>query len=82
MADRPLRPIDAPFVALGPTGVAIRTRLKGLMPQDEKVLTLVGAHLGSLACRDLAVRCREGLEHCADTWAARKRALTAESSSR
>ncbi|MFD5492409.1 hypothetical protein ACFWH4_05600, partial [Streptomyces sp. NPDC127091] len=45
MAD--LRPIDVPFVALGPTGVAVRTRLKGLTPGDEQVLRLVGAHLGS-----------------------------------
>ncbi|MBZ9644886.1 hypothetical protein K8369_37365 [Streptomyces sp. PSKA30] len=80
MAD--LRPIDAPFVALGPTGVAIRTRLKGLTPADEKLLRLVGAHLGTLASRDLAARCRDGLEHTTDTWAARKRELTAQSSSR
>ncbi|MGW2565146.1 IS200/IS605 family accessory protein TnpB-related protein [Streptomyces sp. NPDC001537] len=72
----------APFVALGPSGVAIRTRLKGLTPADEKVLCLVGDHLGSLASRDLATRCRAGLEHSADTWAARKRELTAQSSSR
>ncbi|MFE3449426.1 IS200/IS605 family accessory protein TnpB-related protein [Nonomuraea sp. NPDC059194] len=77
-----LRAIDAPFVALGPSGVAIRDRLKHLTPQDEKVLRLVGDHLGCLASRDLKQRCADGLEHCADTWAARKRDLTAESSSR
>ncbi|MGW7384713.1 IS200/IS605 family accessory protein TnpB-related protein [Streptomyces sp. NPDC054794] len=77
-----LREVVAPFVALGPSGVAIRTRLKGLTPADENVLRLVGGHLGSLASRDLAVRCRDGLEHCADTWALRKRELTARSSSR
>src|SRR5262249_6222546 len=49
---------------------------------DEKVLALIGAHLGSLASRDLAVRCQDGLEHSSETWAARKQALTAESSSR
>jgi IS605 OrfB family transposase len=43
---------------------------------------LVGAHLGSLASRDLKVRCGQGLEHSAQTWAARKRVLTAVSSSR
>jgi IS605 OrfB family transposase len=80
MAD--LRPIDPPFVALGPSGVAIRDRLKGLTPEDEKVLRLVGAHLGSLASRDLKARCRDGMEHSTDTWAARKRELTAKSSSR
>ena len=37
-----LRSIDAPFVVLGPSGVAIRDRLKGLTPQDEEVLCLVG----------------------------------------
>ncbi|MGW7460240.1 IS200/IS605 family accessory protein TnpB-related protein, partial [Streptomyces sp. NPDC054797] len=80
MAD--LRPIAAPFVALGPSGVAIRDRLKDLTPEDEKVLRLVGAHLGSLASRDLKARCADGLEHSTETWAARKQGLTAESSSR
>ncbi|MFI0353347.1 IS200/IS605 family accessory protein TnpB-related protein [Actinomadura sp. 9N407] len=47
-----------------------------------EVLRLVGVHMGSLASGDLARRCRDGLEHSADTWAARKRDLTAESSSR
>ncbi|MFE3449773.1 IS200/IS605 family accessory protein TnpB-related protein [Nonomuraea sp. NPDC059194] len=80
--NKQLRAIDAPFVALGPSGVAIRDRLKHLTPEDETVLRLVGDHLGSLASRDLKARCADGLEHSADTWAARKRALTAESSSR
>ena len=80
MAD--LRPVAAPVVALGPSGVAVRDRLKHLTPEDEKVLRLVGAHLGSLASKDLKTRCRDGLEHSTDTWAARKRELTAESSSR
>jgi hypothetical protein len=62
--------------------VAIRTRLKGLTVGDEEVLRLVGAHLGSLASRDLKQRCAEGLEHSTDTWAQRKRALSGESSSR
>ncbi|WTW18403.1 transposase [Streptomyces sp. NBC_00019] len=66
----------------GPSGVAVRTRLKQLTPADEKVLALVGAHLGSLASRNLKVRCTEGLGHSATTWAARKRELTAVSSSR
>nr|WP_030872886.1 IS200/IS605 family element transposase accessory protein TnpB [Streptomyces sp. NRRL S-37] len=77
-----LRPIEASFVASGPSGVAARTRLKDLAPGDEKVLRLVGAHLGSLASKDLKTRCRDGLEHSADTWAVRKRELTALSSSR
>ena len=80
MAD--LRPIAAPFVALGPSGVAVRTRLGDLTPADEKVLRLVGAHLGSLASKDLKARCADGLEHSTESWAARKRDLTAESSSR
>ncbi|MFD7771445.1 IS200/IS605 family accessory protein TnpB-related protein [Streptomyces sp. NPDC059787] len=80
MAD--LRPIAAPFVALGPSGVAVRTRLKELTAEDEKVLRLVGAHLGSLAAKDLKARCVDGLEHSTESWAARKRNLTAQSSSR
>ncbi|MFJ9146691.1 hypothetical protein ACIRP7_01140 [Streptomyces sp. NPDC102270] len=77
-----LRELAASFVVPGPAGVAVRTRLKQLTPADEKVLALVGAHLGSLASRDLKMRCGQGLEHSAQTWAARKRALTAVSSSR
>ncbi|SHI24933.1 hypothetical protein SAMN05444521_6141 [Streptomyces sp. 3214.6] len=77
-----LREVAAPFVALGPSGVAIRTRLGDLTPEDEKVLRLVGAHLGSLASKDLKARCADGLEHSAETWAARKRELTGEASSR
>ncbi|GAA4052950.1 IS200/IS605 family accessory protein TnpB-related protein [Streptomyces shaanxiensis] len=72
----------ASFVASGPSGVAIRTRLKHLAPDDEKVLRLVGAHLGSLASKDLRARCRDGLEHSTETWAGRKRELTPLSSSR
>ncbi|MEU9021961.1 IS200/IS605 family accessory protein TnpB-related protein [Actinomadura sp. NPDC048394] len=71
-----------PFVAAGPSGVAVRDRLKGLTEQDERVLRLVGAHLGSLCARDLKARCADGLEHGPDGWAARKRKLTAGSSAR
>ncbi|KAB8182694.1 transposase [Nonomuraea phyllanthi] len=77
-----LRTIDPAFVALGPSGVSIRDRLKGLTPEDEKVLARVGAHLGSLASKDLKARCADGLEHSTESWAARKRELTADSSSR
>lgn len=77
-----LRTIDPPFVALGPSGVAIRDRLKHLTPQDEKVLRLVGAHLGHLASLDLAARCADAGDHDAQKWAARKQGLTADSSSR
>ncbi len=66
----------------GPSGIAIRTRLKGLTGGDEKVLGLVGDHLGALASRDLKARCAAGPEHDSDSWAERKRALTTESSSR
>ncbi len=72
-ADSGLRAIDPPFVASGPCGVAVRNRLKGLTALDEQVLRQVGAHLGSLASRDLKARCADGLEHGADTWATRKR---------
>ncbi len=81
-ATKPLREIARPFVADGPSGVSIRDRLKGLTAEDEKVLRLVGGHMGRLACADLARRCRDGLDHCAGTWAARKQDLTAVSSSR
>jgi hypothetical protein len=80
--NKQLRTIDAPFVVLGPCGMAIRDRLKRLTAGDEKVLRLVGEHLGHLASRDLAERCRDGNNHSSDTWAARKKGLTAQSSSR
>ncbi|MGW6358219.1 IS200/IS605 family accessory protein TnpB-related protein [Streptomyces sp. NPDC055092] len=77
-----VRELSAPFVAPGPCGVAVRDRLKRLTPQDEKVLRAVGAYQGVLASGDLKVRCADGLEHSAETWASRKRDLTAQSSSR
>ncbi|WP_307711200.1 transposase [Streptomyces sp. V1I6] len=77
-----LREVAAPFVVTGPSGVAVRDRLRDLSSEDEQVLRLVGAHLGSLASRDLKARCMDGLGHSAESWAARKRGLTAESSSR
>jgi hypothetical protein len=77
-----LREVVAPFVVPGPSGVAIRTRLKGLTAGDEKVLRLVGDLLGSLASRDLKARCAAGLEHDSEQWGERKRTLTQESSSR
>ncbi|MDX3745843.1 transposase [Streptomyces sp. AK08-02] len=80
MAD--LRPIAEPFVVSGPSGVAVRTRLKHLTACDEEVLRLVGGHLGSLASKDLKARCRDGLTHSGEAWAVRKRELTPLSSSR
>ncbi|MET8676165.1 IS200/IS605 family accessory protein TnpB-related protein [Streptomyces sp. NPDC004647] len=84
MADKnkQLRTIDAPFAALGPSGVAIRDRLKHLTTEDEKVLRLVGEHQGRLASADLKARCEAGHDHDNDAWAARKRELTERSSSR
>jgi hypothetical protein len=81
---RPLRVIAAPFVAAGPAGARVRTRLR-VMPEDAAVLREAGRHLGTLAGRDLAARCAEGrldAKGRAASRAARKRALTAESSSR
>ncbi|MDQ0937171.1 hypothetical protein QFZ49_007146 [Streptomyces turgidiscabies] len=77
-----LRSVAASFVASGPSGVAVRTRLKQLTPGDENVLRLVGGHLGSLASKDLKARCRDGLSHAGEAWAGRKRELTPLSASR
>jgi hypothetical protein len=79
-----LRPIADPFVAAAPGGARVRTVLR-VSSQDEAVLWVVGAHLGSLAGRDLAARCSEGrldAKGRAASRARRKRALTAASSSR
>ncbi|MPY59272.1 transposase [Streptomyces spongiae] len=77
-----LREMAVPFVVVGPSGVAVRDRLKHLTVEDEKVLRLVGDHLGTLASRDLKARCAAGLDHDTEQWAQRKRALTEECSSR
>ncbi|WP_406428218.1 IS200/IS605 family accessory protein TnpB-related protein [Streptomyces sp. NBC_00147] len=82
VAGKALRVLAAPFVAPSPSGVAVRTRLKGLSAPDAEVLGVVGRHLGSLAGRDLKVRSRAGLGHDAGQWAVRKRDLTALSSAR
>jgi hypothetical protein len=81
---RALRVIAAPFVAAGPAGARVRTRLR-VTPEDAAVLREAGRRLGTLAGRDLAARCAEGrldAKGRAASRAARKRALTAESSSR
>ncbi len=77
-----LRAIGEPFVASGPSGVAVRDRLKNMTPGDEEVLRAVGAHLGHLASWDLRQRCADGSNHGSGTWAARKQGLTSGSSSR
>jgi hypothetical protein len=71
-----VRRLAAPFVVARPSGARIRTRLRPT-PADEMVLWAVGRHLGALAGRDLAARCRGDVDRTS-----RKRALTAESSSR
>src|ERR1035441_10403540 len=79
-----LRPVAAPFVAAAPAGTRVRTRLR-VSGQDEAVLRAAGAHLGSLAGRDLAARCAQGrldAKGKAASRVRRKRALTAEASSR
>src|ERR1700748_520024 len=79
-----LRPIADPFVAAAPAGARVRTRLR-VSERDDAVLGAVGRHLGSLAGRDLAGRCAEGRLDAKGkviSRAVRKRALTAECSSR
>jgi IS605 OrfB family transposase len=79
-----LRDIAPPFVAAAPAGARVRTRLR-VSDGDAAVLWQAGMHLGSLAGRDLAARCREGrldAKGRAESRRERKRALTAESSSR
>jgi hypothetical protein len=81
---RGLREIAAPFVAAAPSGTRVRTRLR-VCAGDAEVLAAAGRHLGSLAGRDLAARCAEGrldAKGRAVSRTGRKRALTAESSSR
>ncbi|NEC08976.1 transposase [Streptomyces sp. SID7909] len=77
-----VREVAASFVVPGPSGVAVRDRLKCLTEQDERVLRAVGAYQGGMASRDLKARCADGLDHSAESWASRKRGLTGLSSSR
>ena len=79
-----LRPIAAPFVVAPPAGARVRTRLQ-MGDADVAVAQAVGAHLGSLAGGDLALRCRQGrldAKAKAVSRTARKQALTVQSSSR
>ncbi|MGB9111450.1 MAG: hypothetical protein WCF24_01835 [Acidimicrobiales bacterium] len=79
-----LRPIAAPFVVAPPAGARVRTRLK-VSEIDAEVLGTLGRYLGSFAGSDLAQRCIEGkltAKERADSRRDRKRAITAESSSR
>lgn len=81
---RRLRPIAAPFVVPRPAGRRVRTRLP-VSDHDEQVLTAVGELLTRLAGSDLARRGSEGRLDAKGRAASRrerKRALTAESSSR
>lgn len=77
----PLRILAAPFVVAPRSGQRIRTRLH-LTVEEAAVLTDVGTLMGMLAGRDLAARCAAGSGHKHEGRAARKRALTAETSSR
>jgi hypothetical protein len=74
-----MRSLSMSFVVAPPTGAKVRTRLR-TSAADEAVLLQVGEHLGRLAGRDLAVRCRLGSG--TDMRADRKRTLTMASSSR
>ncbi|MGA5445814.1 IS200/IS605 family accessory protein TnpB-related protein [Streptomyces umbrinus] len=76
-----LRELAVSFVVPGPSGVAIRDRMR-VSQTDAAVLAEVGVHLGSLASGDLAERSRQGLAHDVAGWAGRKRELTAKSSAR
>ncbi|MFE2312210.1 hypothetical protein ACFXC8_03220 [Streptomyces sp. NPDC059441] len=79
---RELRSLAAPFTIAAPSGARIRDRLR-LNAADERVLTLVGEHLGGHQRSDLTARVTLGNVSRKDTErAARKRKLTAVSSSR
>jgi hypothetical protein len=79
-----LREIAGPFAVAPPAGARVRTRLR-VCGDDAAVLREVGEYLGSLASADLAARCAEGSLDAgqrARSRRARKRELTAKSSSR
>lgn len=84
MSRQRLRQIAPPFVVGPPAGARVRARLH-LSDADVAVLIEVGTHLGALAGKDLARRCREGNLDAEGKKASRrerKRTLTSDSSSR
>ena len=72
-----VRPIDAPFVALGPSGVAIRDRLKGLTPEDDRCCGWSASTWARWLPRISRRAARRVWITTPDTWAERKRDLTA-----
>lgn len=81
---RRLRTISPPFVVAPPSGARVRTRLV-VTDTDAAVLVALGAHLGSLASKDLAERCRKGRLDAlarAHSRRSRKRSPTGATSSR
>ncbi|WP_206538986.1 hypothetical protein [Nocardiopsis lucentensis] len=81
-ATRRTRVLAAPFTVAPPTGARIRDRLR-VSEADERVLVVLGTHLGSLARADLAERVRIGMVPVRQNRRAeRKEALTKVSSSR
>ena len=76
-----MRQIADPFVVAPPQGKRIRTSLH-VTAAEHEVLWLVGSHLGRLASKDLADRCREGKGPKHLGRAGRKKKLTGQSSSR
>jgi hypothetical protein len=79
-----LRPLAESFVVAPPAGELVRTRLRATAGVA-LVLGAVGAYLGSLAGADLTRRCAEGSLDASGRALSRrkrKRALTAECSSR
>ncbi|GEC09440.1 transposase [Streptomyces spinoverrucosus] len=79
---RDLTGLAPAFTIAAPSGARIRDRLRPA-PEDEKVLRLVGEHLGRCQRADLAERVRIGQVTPKDARRAeRKRKLTAVSSSR
>ncbi|WP_409472389.1 hypothetical protein [Streptomyces sp. HC307] len=77
-----MRTIVPPFTVAAPSGARIRDRLR-VDVAEEKVLTLVGQHLGRHQRADLAERVAIGLVPVKDNRRAeRKKRLTAVSSSR
>ena len=76
-----MRQLSAPFVVAAPDGACISTSVF-TDDAEHEVLVALGEHLGRLASRDLAARCALGAGSKHLGRAERKRALTAQCSSR
>ncbi|MGD0321882.1 MAG: hypothetical protein ABSC00_09835 [Acidimicrobiales bacterium] len=81
MSRRLRHPVNGTSEAPVAQTMRVRTRLRYSMA-DMTVLVALARHFDELQGKDLAERCRAGMDHDKHVWAARKHTLSAQSSAR